>query len=143
MVSYTDSGDLRAKLFTPLVEHYRTFPKDPYLEMRKGLRIFFYGADKSKPESMLKANYGIKYEKSRRVVIKNDVMVVNINHDTLNTEQLIWDENTRKISSNQFVRIKKPKEIIYGHGFESNEDFTNYRIFKIKGMFKREDGEIQ
>jgi hypothetical protein len=65
------------------------------------------------------------------------VVAVNVDHDTLNTELLVWYELHRKIYSNKAVRIKKKEEIWYGDGFESNEDFTKYKIFHITGIVKR------
>ncbi len=142
-VIYTDSGNLRAKLFTPLIENYHDMDRNPYVEMKRGLTVFFYAADKDRPESMLKADYGIKYEKQKKVVLRNNVVVVNLDHDTLNTELLIWNELTRKIHSDKFVRIKKKDEILFGEGFESNEDFTDYKIFKIKGSLLRKNEEAE
>ncbi|MSQ79710.1 MAG: LPS export ABC transporter periplasmic protein LptC [Flavobacteriaceae bacterium] len=142
-VIYTDSGNLRAKLFTPLIENYHDIDRNPYLEMKKGLTVFFYTANKYRPESMLKADHGIKYEKQKKVVLQRNVVVVNLDHDTLNTELLIWDELTRKIHSDKFVRIKKKDEILFGEGFESNEDFTDYKIFKIKGSLLRKNEESE
>lgn len=47
------------------------------------------------------------------------------------------------ITSNAFVRIKKKREILYGEGFESNDDFSKYKIFKIKGTIYRDRAEIE
>lgn len=135
-ITYTDSGTLRARLSAPLVEHFKT--GKPRVEMKKGLRVYFYtAADPRNPNSMLRADYGIKYELQQQIVLKGDVVVVNNDHDTLNTEMLIWDELHRKISSDKSVRIRKKDEILYGEGFESNEDFSKYKIFHITGIFKR------
>ena len=65
------------------------------------------------------------------------MVAININHDTLNTEMLVWDELKKKIYSNKAVRIKKKDETIYGDGFESNEDFTQYKIFHITGIIAK------
>jgi LPS export ABC transporter protein LptC len=68
------------------------------------------------------------------MTVKNDVIVVNIKGDTLRTELLIWDEKTNKINTNEAVKITTPDEIIYGDGLESNTEFSQYKIFKIKGI---------
>ena len=64
---------------------------------------------------------------------KNDVVVVNQKGEQLNTEKLLWDENTGKIYSDEFVKITTPDEIIMGKGFEANQDFSKYKIFKVTG----------
>jgi hypothetical protein len=37
------------------------------------------------------------------------------------------------LSSDRFVKITTAEEIIFGDGFEANQDFTRYRIFNVKG----------
>ena len=140
---YTDSGDLRAKMLSPLVEHYNANKSNPLTLMSKGILVYFYKEDKSHPNSKLKANYATRFEQKQLIELKNDIEVVNEEGDTLNTEYLLWDEKTRMITSNAFVRIKKKKEILYGEGFESNEDFSKYKIFKIKGTIYRDRAEIE
>jgi len=65
---------------------------------------------------------------------RNDVIVVNVNGDTLKTEELIWDEATNKISTQKFVSVKQTDRIIYSDGLETNTDFSNYKFFNIKGV---------
>ena len=61
--------------------------------------------------------------------------------DRLETEELIWDEATEKVYTNKFVIIRRPGEIIYGHGFEANQDFTFSRIRAIEGRLKSDGME--
>ena len=39
----------------------------------------------------------------------------------------------QKLLSDEFVKITTKDQIIYGDGFEANEDFTKYKIFKTRG----------
>ena len=64
---------------------------------------------------------------------RKNVVVVNQKGDRLNTEHLIWDEKKQKLISDEFVKITTKDQIIYGDGFEANEDFTKYKIFKTRG----------
>ena len=84
-------------------------------------------------ESELKANYAIHYENERRWEARKDVVVVNSKGERLNTEKLIWDERKEKLSSDQHVKISTAEEIIYGNGFEANQDFSSYKIFNVTG----------
>jgi hypothetical protein len=72
---------------------------------------------------------------------KKDVVVVNEKGEKLMTEYLVWDEKTGKIFSNEFVKIITADEIIMGNGFESNQDFSRYKIFDIKGTIKLKKDE--
>jgi hypothetical protein len=64
---------------------------------------------------------------------RKNVVVVNEKGERLNTEHLIWDEKKEKLLSDDFVKITTKDEIFYGNGFEANQDFTKYRIYKLKG----------
>ncbi|NUM31686.1 MAG: LPS export ABC transporter periplasmic protein LptC [Bacteroidetes bacterium] len=130
-INYTDSGNLRAKIYSPLIEHYQQ-KAEPYSEMKKGVKGFFYN-NYGKIESSLTAEYAISYETRRIVVVKNNVKVLNMRGEELETEKLIWDQQKEKIYTDKFVKIKTPDEILYGNGLESNQSFTRYRINKLRG----------
>lgn len=127
---YSDSGIIKVKVNAPLLYKY-TVPKT-ITELPKGLHIDFYD-DSLKPVSQLTAKYAIHYELERKWEARKDVVVINKKGEQLNTERLIWDERTEKITSNKFVKITTEKEIIYGDGFEADQNFTSYKIFKVKG----------
>ncbi|MFI5221715.1 MAG: LPS export ABC transporter periplasmic protein LptC [Bacteroidia bacterium] len=130
-MNYTDSGYLKARVFAPLMERYANDEKN-YTEMKKGLTAYFFNRNR-KVESYLRSKYAIRYDRDRRMVARTDVVLVNYKGDTLNTEELNWDENTQRIFSDKAVRITTPDEIIFGEGFESSTEFDRYKIFKIKG----------
>lgn len=127
---YSDSGIIKVKVNAPLLYKYAA-PR-ALTELPKGLHIEFFD-DGLKVVSKLTAKYAIHYENERRWEARNDVEVINKKGEQLNTEQLIWDERTEKITSDKFVKITTPKEIIFGEGFEADQNFTNYKIFKVKG----------
>jgi LPS export ABC transporter protein LptC len=130
-INFTDSGFTKARLFAPLLERYNNEEKN-YTEMRKGMTAYFFNKNR-KVDSYLKSKYAIRYDREKKMVAKNDVVMVNSKGDTLNTELLNWDEQTQRIYSDKHVRITTPDEIIMGDGFESNTEFTKYKIFKIRG----------
>src|SRR5262245_53022099 len=57
---YSDSGRVQVQVLSPLMEKY--FSEHPYLELPKGVRVFFYDNDMG-VKSKLSANYAILYEK--------------------------------------------------------------------------------
>ena len=67
------------------------------------------------------------------MIARKNVVVVNEKGEQLNTENLVWDEKSEKLLSNEFVKITSKDEIIYGTGFEANQNFSKYKIFNIKG----------
>jgi LPS export ABC transporter protein LptC len=130
-LTYTDSGILKARLFSPLMERY-PHKSEPYMEMKKGVKAYFYNPD-GEAESSLTANYAISYENTKIIVVKHHVVVKNIRNEELETEKLTWDQRRELIFTDQFIKIKTPDEILYGTGFESNQNFTRYRIKNLTG----------
>ncbi len=138
---YTDSTILKIRLEAPQMLMYDKGIKEPMTIMPKGLFVVFFN-EKGKESSTLKANYGIRYETSRRMEARYNVEVVNSTGEKLNTEHLVWDENTKQITSDAFVKITTAKEIIMGKGLKSNQDFTQYEILEITGTIRIEEKEL-
>lgn len=129
-IIYSDSAKVEVEITAPIMNHYST--ENPYLEMPKGLKAVFYdGALNVK--SRLSADYGIRYEHEQKMEARKNVVVVNEKGEQLNTEHLVWDERKEKLLSDEFVKITRKDEIIYGTGFEANQDFSRYKIFNITG----------
>ncbi|MBS1647046.1 MAG: LPS export ABC transporter periplasmic protein LptC [Bacteroidetes bacterium] len=126
-IFYTDSGQVKVRIKASVMNNYTYNVKEHYTEMPKGLYVEFYN-DKGEVKTTLKANYGIKYTESKKIEVKYHVVVTNINHEVLNTEQLFWDENTHKIYTQEFVKITTKKEVLQGKGLEANEDFSEWEI---------------
>jgi len=139
-LTYSDSGKVRAILKAPLLERYLTTRQ--FTELRKGVDIEFFNSE-GVSETHLTANYARYYQRQGRMEAQNEVVVVNSQGDKLNTEHLVWDEKTRKIYSDAFVKIQTAKEIIYGDGLEADEDFTNFEIKEPKGILQLEDEDVQ
>jgi len=130
-ITYTDSGYAKAKIFAPIMERYTSDERNETV-MRKGITAYFYNKNR-KVDSYLKSKYAVRTERDKRMVARNDVILVNNKGDTLSTEELIWEESTQMIHSDKYVKITTPTEIIMGDGFESNTEFTKYKITHFRG----------
>ena len=129
-IIYSDSAKVQVEITAPLLDHYST--ENPYIEMPNGLNAIFYN-EKMEVKSKLVADYGVRYEREQKMEARKNVIVTNEKGDKLNTEHLIWDEKKQMLLSNEDVKITTKDEIIFGKGFEANEDFTKYKIFNLKG----------
>lgn len=127
---YSDSGNVKVKVTAPVLRRYNE-PR-PLTELPKGMNIEFYN-DSLKVISHLTARYAVQDIKTKTWEARDDVVVVNQKGEKLNTEKLIWDEKNELLSSDRFVKITTAEEIIFGDGFEANQDFSRYRIFNVKG----------
>jgi lipopolysaccharide assembly outer membrane protein LptD (OstA) len=59
---------------------------------------------------------------------------VKSDDNKLEAPKLFWNQKTKIIYTHTEVQITTPIEIINGIGFESNENLSNYRINKVKGV---------
>lgn len=52
----------------------------------------------------------------------------------LQTQTLQWNQQQRKLSTNDYVRIERSDEVVEGgYGFESDEYLKHYTIFHVRG----------
>lgn len=139
-IMYSEFGEVQVKIVAPKL--IKNTSEDSYIEMTERFHVYFYDENKN-VESKLSANYGIKYSKEERMIARGDVVLVNVKSEKLNGEELIWDQKTGKISSDKFVKVTTKDEVIYGNGFESNEDFSEYKVLNIKGIVKIEQSKFE
>lgn len=125
------SGKVVLELTAPLLRTYEG--EDPYSEFPKGMKIIFFDSLMN-ITSQLTAEYGISYEKQKIMEARTNVVVVNNKkNEQVNTEKLTWNQATKKIYSDNFVKITTSEKIILGEGFDSDETMDNYTIKKPKG----------
>lgn len=135
----TKKGNAHIKISAPKV--VRNYAAQPYNEFPDGMTLKVFN-EEGEQESKLTANYGRLGDGSSEMIAKDSVVVVNKSGETLNTEHLIWDKEKSLIRTEGFVKIHTADEIIYGDGFESNDDFTEYTITNIHGIVKVKEGEL-
>lgn len=128
---YTDSAETIISMRAAEVINYSSV-EEPYTEFPKGIHVVYFS---SYPDtaSMIRADYAIKYEDKHMWEAKGNVVTKNVEGEKLETEFLIWDEFKEKIYTNEQVTISTGTDVIWGHGFEADQDFTNWSIKKISG----------
>ena len=134
-IVYSDSGKVKARIIAPAL--IKKNKEEGVTEFPQGLRLYIYN-DSMKLESKLSANYGIANDTKEELLVRDNVVVVSIEGKKLNSEELIWRRKAKKIFSDKFVKITTKDEIIYGKGFESDEDFGNYMIRQVTGTIVKE-----
>lgn len=133
VITYTDSAVLRAEIEAPTMKRFPDH-ENPRLEMPMGVRATFFN-DISEVTSTLNARYAIHHEKDDRIEIRDSVVVLNRNDEEIRTDELIWDKKNRKVTSDKPVRVRiRDEKIIKAEGFESDEDFLNYKFTKVTGI---------
>jgi LPS export ABC transporter protein LptC len=135
---YSDSAVIKVRITAPLM--VRTPGENPVTDMPEGIRALFFDGN-GRQNSVLTANRAIQYPNKGLMEAHGNVVVVNEAGDTMYTEKLIWEEKAERIYTNQYVRIIRPDEIIYGDGMESNQNFTKYKILNIRGTIRLNEEE--
>lgn len=140
-ILYSDSAKIKVKIAGPTML-YHLDRKDPKQEFPDGVKVDFFDQFQQL-SSVLTAKYAIRLEQKQQVLVRDSVVWESEANEKLETEELIWDEQKQKLLSNKFVVITRPDEIIYGHGFEADQDFSNARINAVEGRIavdQLEDG---
>jgi len=129
----SDSGKLQIFMTSPQLDRYQG--EQSYSKYPKGLSVTFY--DNNKKESMkLTANYAVDYEERRIMEVKNNVIIIDFKKgDTIYTESLSWDKNRKTIFSNVLVKRVNKSGVLYGDGFDADENFNNYLLRRPRGGF--------
>ncbi len=84
--------------------------------------------------SVLKAKYAENDDAKQMIVVSGDVYMENYKHEILQTPSLTWNMQTKKVYTDQAIKIKTPDNIISGIGFYADEDFSNYTIHRVTGI---------
>lgn len=123
----TREGELSYIVRSPLMEKYG-FAKEPYMEFRKGGYVEKYNDSTKQVEVTLSANYAINIESQQLWELKGSVVVINAKGEKLETEQLFWNEKTRRIYSNVDSKLSSGTDVNYGTGFESDDAMEQWEF---------------
>jgi LPS export ABC transporter protein LptC len=136
--SFSDSGHIKLKIYAPELVRYDK-AEVQYDEYPQGIKVEFFNTS-MEVTGTLKCNYA-KYLINEEIwEAKSDVEVNNsAASEKINTEQLFWDMKKETIYSEKFVRITTADEILFGEGFDSNQEFTKWKIVKPTGTIKIKD----
>lgn len=137
-ILYSTKGEVQFKLKAPILKQFSG--EKPYNEMPEGVDIEIYDST-LKVTTKLTSNYAIDIVYADKMEAKYDVVVVNDKGEQLNTEHLVWNKKKSKITSDVFVKITTVSQVIMGDGLIANQDFTDYRILKPRGIINIENDQ--
>ena len=128
------NGKVGNRLFAPLVYQY----KNKNTIMPKGFKLEFLDSNLV-ASAYLEAKYGEIISSTGLMIARDSVILVNFKKEELYTEELIWQQDSAKIYTDKYIKIKRKDVVIHGKGFESNEDFSHYTIKKVTGQYYLND----
>jgi len=108
-------------------------------EFPEGLLLEFFD-ETGKLTSTLVANHAFFFKREYQWRGRGHVEVKNLEtQEQLNTEELYWKPDTKRIFTEQFVTIREVGDVIYGKGLDAAQDLSDYTIRKPAGEFEASD----
>lgn len=135
-IFYSDSSIVRMKIIAPTM-HRHLSKSEAKEEWPDGIHVDFYNVNK-KITAWLDAKYAVRIDKENRIIVRDSVVLHNLDGDVLRSPELQWDQRKELLTTEHFVQIiqKAKQDTIYGYGFETDKDFNKFRI-KRKFSTKR------
>lgn len=124
-LTYTDSGEVVATLKSDLMYDF-TNKEFPYREFPQGLKVEVF--DENMKKNIITADYGIVYGETGLVDLQGDVVIITSDSTRLTAHQLYWNQNLQWIFTDKPNTIQfKNGTVNKGEGFDSNQEFSNFR----------------
>jgi hypothetical protein len=112
---------------------------DPsYVFFGRGLQVKFYNGE-ALSSTVLTADTARQLKKEDLWAIGGNVTVTNGKGERMQTELLYWDKVEERLYSDAPVQIITDGQLIMGKGFEADQEFNTYRLFKVQGEITIDD----
>jgi LPS export ABC transporter protein LptC len=135
--TYKEGAYIRAVVTGKTIKRYTK--TENKLEFPDGLLVKFF--DQLNLISVMKADYAENNDMEKIVKVSGNVYMENARAEIMETQELTWNMHSKRIFTDKSVKIKTPDNIIYGVGFDSDEDFSNYTIRKVNGIVAVDDAQ--
>ena len=136
-ITYSDSGQKVLEIRAGLMQDFGNM--DPaYVFFSEGITVNFY-SENAKTATVLKADTARQLKKDDLWGIGGNVEVTNGKGERMTTELLFWDKKEERLYSNAKVQILSDGQLIRGKGFEADQSFNTYRIYKVQGEITVDD----
>ena len=99
-----------------------------------GFTLYIDG-DKENHDAVLSGGRGTYEADLGHLIAYDDVELINREGEKLNTEYLVWSNDSDIVRTNRQVRIETKTGTLEGNGLEADSKFENYRILNPTGAF--------
>jgi LPS export ABC transporter protein LptC len=138
-ILYSDSAVVKVRVLGPLLHNY-TAANDPKQVFVEGIDVTFYD-NSGRQTSHLVAKKAVREQGKKMITARDSVVLTTVKKEILETEELVWDEKLERLSTQKFVKVTSPEEVIYGFGLEANQDFTYWKILVPQGRIATKDAQ--
>jgi LPS export ABC transporter protein LptC len=131
--TFSEKGKKKTRLEASLLEQFELEGDEDYLQVSNGFTMIFFDSLEHE-EARITALNGKYEEHKKSLTARNNVVLMNAAGEKLETEELIYLQDSARIVSDRPVTITlKGGTILRGTGLESNDSFTQYRILQPTG----------
>ncbi len=133
----SQEGKMKARLEAPLM--VRSMTDTAYVEFPNSLHVDFYN-DSTVVESWLDCKYGKYYERLNKVYLRDSVVVITVQGDTLRCHDLWWDQNKEIFYTDSVATYRSPgNDITGGKGMEATQDLKMVKFKSPLGSIEVND----
>lgn len=133
-ILYSDSARVRVRITAPELLN-RVNRESPKQEFLKGIKVEFLDENLN-VTSILTAKTAYREEFKKHIIARDSVVLLSKNQERLETNELYWNEEQELLTTEKFVKITKPGEVIFGYGLDANQDFSHWTIRVPTGRIK-------
>ncbi|PCJ80704.1 MAG: LPS export ABC transporter periplasmic protein LptC [Bacteroidetes bacterium] len=128
---YSEKGEVKNVLEAGKLE--RSDNNDIW-EVTGGFKLFIDGTS-GNHQAVLTGGRGTYDSKNGYMIARDDVQLINLEGEKLNTEYLVWSHDSDKVYTDRPVKIETSTGILRGKGLEADSKFENYKILDPTGSF--------
>ena len=139
---FTDSTRIQYKAYAIEFVQIKN-EEEEYNEFTKGGSLIYYNKDGSQAWT-IKCNYAKNFVKDKLWELRNNVVAVSDDGKTINSELMYWDQDNKKIYSDQYVRItEKDGQMLEGNSFTADDGLDRISLSQVSGEVFLEDKNLK
>ena len=134
-ITLTKKGNVTAKIKSEVLKKNN---QSLQLELFDNVNVDLFD-ENYQQKSLIKSQSAMVNEKENKIKAYGSVVVISNDGKILTTDSLTWDNNSDKIYTDANLEfITSDSDTLYGTGFKSNIDLTNWNILQPRGRINNE-----
>ena len=134
-ITLTKKGNVTAKIKSEVLKKNN---QSLQLELFDNVNVDLFD-ENFQQNSLIKSQSAMVNEKENKIKAYGSVVVISDDGKILMTDSLTWDNNSDKIYTDANLEfITSDSDTLYGTGFKSNIDLTNWNILQPRGRINND-----
>ena len=134
-ITLTKKGNVTAKIKSEVLKKNN---QSLQLELFDDVNVDLFD-ENFQQKSLIKSQSAMVNEKENKIKAYGNVVVISDDGKILMTDSLTWDNNSDKIYTDANLEfITSDSDTLYGTGFKSNIDLTNWNILQPRGRINND-----